>query len=570
MTDAVFAAYLNHTGLEHHPHQFKGVRWCVRNETRANAPFGVRGGLVADEMGLGKTILMIGTLLANILTNTLIVVPTSLISQWHDQIFKTTGYRPLIYHSSNKQNKKKDVTVEMLVGSRIVITTYAAIAIDKKKKQKQKEEKQKEEKQKEKEELGPLHQVAWSRVVFDEAHHLRNANSRHHGATLLKTDIRWLISGTPVQNKRRDFYNLCAVLRIPKELHKEIPFVNHNFVLRRTKAQVGIRMAGLVRVNTVVAWTNPKERELSERAHSVLKFSNIEIEEEKEEEEEDDDDVLMTSTSNCLIATMRARQICVLPSLSAKSLSLRDSRYFEEVLRQKSSSKIDAVIEEIVRTKDNGNGKLLFCSFRAEIDAVHARLVECGISSIGVLDGRTKDRIRVLEEKKDVLILQIASGCEGLNLQKNYSEIYFVSPHWNPSVEDQAVARCHRIGQTKSVIVKRFEMSNFATWNSEAVMGVFRSIDNLELDAEEKKRERKREGQKEKDKMYKFGKLLQGIWHHEQGIAREIASYFGENNSWKTVSIDRHIKTRQLAKRLISREFQNQPFQPLEKVEPNR
>jgi hypothetical protein len=48
-----------------------------------------------------------------------------------------------------------------------------------------------------------------------------------------------------------------------------------------------------------------------------------------------------------------------------------------------------------------------------------------------------------------------------LNLQENYSEIYFVSPHWNPAVEDQAVARCHRIGQTKPVYVRRFEMSSF-------------------------------------------------------------------------------------------------------------
>jgi SNF2 family DNA or RNA helicase len=57
--------------------------------------------------------------------------------------------------------------------------------------------------------------------------------------------------------------------------------------------------------------------------------------------------------------------------------------------------------------------------------------------------------------------LQIQTGCEGLNLQENYSEIYFVSPHWNPAIEEQAIARCHRIGQMKEVTVTRFEMSNF-------------------------------------------------------------------------------------------------------------
>ena len=55
--------------------------------------------------------------------------------------------------------------------------------------------------------------------------------------------------------------------------------------------------------------------------------------------------------------------------------------------------------------------------------------------------------------------MQIQTGCEGLNLQDNFSEIYFTSPHWNPCVEDQAIARCHRIGQKKTVYVFKFEMS---------------------------------------------------------------------------------------------------------------
>ena len=59
--------------------------------------------------------------------------------------------------------------------------------------------------------------------------------------------------------------------------------------------------------------------------------------------------------------------------------------------------------------------------------------------------------------KTDVLVLQIQTACEGLNLQ-DFNEVYFTSPHWNPAVEDQAVARCHRQGQTKKVEVFRFIM----------------------------------------------------------------------------------------------------------------
>ena len=75
-------------------------------------------------------------------------------------------------------------------------------------------------------------------------------------------------------------------------------------------------------------------------------------------------------------------------------------------------------------------------------------------------DGRTSQakRIRLLSEQFEVLVLQIQTGCEGLNLQKHFSEVYFISPNWNPAIEEQAVARCHRIGQTKEVQVFRFEM----------------------------------------------------------------------------------------------------------------
>lgn len=80
----------------------------------------------------------------------------------------------------------------------------------------------------------------------------------------------------------------------------------------------------------------------------------------------------------------------------------------------------------------------------------------------------------------DVLILQIQTGCEGLNLQ-TFSEVYFVTPHWNPAVEDQAVARCHRIGQQNEVDVFRFEMSNFGDETN--------SLESHARNVQEKKRE---------------------------------------------------------------------------------
>ena len=64
-----------------------------------------------------------------------------------------------------------------------------------------------------------------------------------------------------------------------------------------------------------------------------------------------------------------------------------------------------------------------------------------------------------------------------MNLQENYSEIYFISPHWNPAVEEQAIARCHRIGQKKEVFVYRFEMGNFV----EDLRTIENYVDNVQI-----------------------------------------------------------------------------------------
>ena len=147
---------------------------------------------------------------------------------------------------------------------------------------------------------------------------------------------------------------------------------------------------------------------------------------------------------------------------------MEDDPEFLEAIE--SSSKIDQVVKTISDRKDNGRGKLIFCHFRGEIDILESRLSKLGLD-VKTFDGRTShnQRNEILDNVCDVLILQIQTGCEGLNLQQ-FKEVYFVSPHWNPAIEDQAVARCHRIGQDAAVDVFRFTMKNFgsSTVNIEA------------------------------------------------------------------------------------------------------
>jgi len=155
---------------------------------------------------------------------------------------------------------------------------------------------------------------------------------------------------------------------------------------------------------------------------------------------------------------LKAKQACIFPRLLSNTAG-----YSEYKDAFNCSSKLDYAVGKILERKGNGCGKLIFCHFREEIDEIAIRLRAGGFASVATFDGRVNEvqRKKILGEGHEALVLQIQTGCEGLNLQEHYSEIYFISPHWNPAVEDQAVARCHRIGQTKVVHVERFEMCGF-------------------------------------------------------------------------------------------------------------
>jgi SNF2 family DNA or RNA helicase len=410
------------------------VDWCLERE---NAPAN-KGGIIADEMGLGKTIEMLGTVYCNNLPNTLIVLPYSLLGQWEKIIIKLMGIQPLMYHGS----KRKTLTEADILRHPIVLTTYGLIS--KKKKLAQPEEP-----------VSLLHAIKWDRVIYDEAHHLRNGNTcMNKGALQVKANITWLMTGTPIQNGEKDLHSLYQLLGFTN-IKLNIEMLIRTHMLRRTKEKAGIILPPCNESIVPVEWKYKKEQFLAEHIHARLNFSNL---------QKAESDVLANVDEHRFKTLAKAKKVCILPQLLKKPVRrlILDGDLSETPAKMvRDASKIETVVNAILLKKNNGKPKLVFCYFHGEIDEIE-RLLKIQGMNVKKFDGRTskKERAQILNETCDVLIGQIDATNEGLNLQA-YKEIYMVSPQWNPAVQDQAIARSHRIGQTEPVEVFHFIMNGF-------------------------------------------------------------------------------------------------------------
>ncbi len=544
-----FDEYIQKSGLEPKSYQREGVEFCLRRE-EAGAVAAVRGGIIADEMGLGKTIMMMGLILANLAAyrRTLIVVPVALIAQWVAQLKKTiidTGVKSdlvvAVYHGVT--GKRRVVLSEGGVdpvwchrppkrgggGSAsarpidIVITTYGCVAMEEPASETAVSKKR------------PLNVTSSSkapkvptlslltfhadRVIFDEAHHLRNKTSRiFKGAmrvvSATKRPSVWIVTGTPIQNKISDLKSLCYVLGfgmgdlISEEKRRAI---RDQYVLRRTKVSVGMvaesgvveeaeaagavdvicapRLQSLKHYKSQVPWSSENELDLSREIHQKARNTSDRAERLK----------LYT----------RMRQMCVWPALLSSKTKTKEvmgdlddaedthglsmEEYHVAVSKQ---SKLDRVVATMVAEAAAGSGRksIVFCHYRREMTQLRDMLLRGGGGGVGcgsdddiaIIDGTVgpRERSRIFAAAPTVLILQIRTCSEGLNLQ-SYSDVYFVSPHWNPCVEDQAIARCYRMGQTSQVRVFRFYMSDFVVEEAASTVAAEECISTLDHKCEE-------------------------------------------------------------------------------------
>ena len=416
-------------GVKPHAHQKEGVKWCLsREQEEANA-----GGIVADEMGLGKTLQALLTIVMNPVLRTLIVVPLPLMAQWIEAVQLMLGHEPFVFHTSYRTTK---FTAKRIQSDKahVFVTTYGQLL-----------------------RKGPLHEIEWDRVIYDEAHTLRNSETKgFKAAASLESGAQWFLTGTPIQNKTADIKSLLTLLHMQHAttattLKEQIGEV----MLRRTKESVGMALPALIVEDIEVPWESSAEQRMATGIHSCLSFSNVDL------NKEDRKPYKKIGECHRLSLMTRAKQACTSSALLQPFIQNTYTPNEQAQHAVATSSKFSALIAKVQERLDDKKNKVIFSSFRGELDNIVQALRTPEVT-VAAIDGRTTaaERQVILSQTYTVLVMQINTGSVGLNLQQ-YSEVYFVGPGWNPATEQQAIARCHRQGQTEPVHAFRFIMSGF-------------------------------------------------------------------------------------------------------------
>jgi SNF2 family DNA or RNA helicase len=405
------------------PYQREGVLWLLSMENQTS---GIRGGVLADEMGLGKSIQLIATMLGNPKPRTLIIVPKSIITQWSEEINRFAPNLTInIFDGPDRRIKEADVTLAPYT----LLTTKGEKG----------------------DARTPLHMVQWDRVILDEAHEIRNKKSKlFKSVCRLQTQIKWIVTGTPVFNSMEDFVSLCTFLGLSKVVVQGMTNkIKDIYILRRTKEDLA---------------------QINERLRlPPCYFENVELEmfpDEKQlyeivflEAQETIRDAFRHAQSlnakNMVIleCLLRARQCMIWPAMYLEGVAKQNGTKAEQWVGR--SNKMETLFRMIDGHPDEKS--LIFCQFRGEMNYIQSQLK----GPVFRIDGSVpkEDRVSQIEGFKKaasgaVFIIQIRSGGQGLNLQEA-TRVYITAPSWNPATELQAIGRAHRTGQTKPVYVKK-------------------------------------------------------------------------------------------------------------------
>jgi SNF2 family DNA or RNA helicase len=439
----------------YHPHQDAGVRWMMSREEHGIYCY---GGILADEMGLGKTWQTIGLLLNRPVADTLLLVPPVLHGQWQEVLRQSSI--PYTYIDGHKYRKIAPP------GSRadihVVLTTYDRAS--------RKTDELKE-------------RYEFQRIVCDEGHVFRNGSStaRFRNLANIPAQNRWLLTGTPVQNRLSDFTHLLQWLDAGYDKQFDtLEVIAEEIMLRRCVADV-----------RDVVKSFPEAKPVHHIHAVTMPGYNLE-EDDRDESDVDTQELDVFGTlvqrftravdnrmESWLILELylRIRQFLAHPQIYKDAMMKKyppkaeDSEERKDKLWRSSASKM-AAFGEFMTTSTKAP-TLIFTTFRGEMEFAEDACKKAGYSTWRICGGLGAAGIdAAIQKSKEAaaageavaVLVQIQAGNAGINLQ-HLHRIVFLSSHWNPAIVDQAVGRAYRIGQTKPVEVHHFLLADGAEKN---------------------------------------------------------------------------------------------------------
>ncbi len=411
------------------PYQQDAFLWLARL-----AEWGV-GGCLADDMGLGKTIEALALILHRAAQGpTLVVAPTSVCANWIAEIHRFAPTLNPIRLGIDDQGKRQTI-IKTAQPFDLLVSTYTFLQ----------------------QETEALQETRFATLVLDEAQAIKNPNTKRSKAAMsLQGDFRMVCTGTPIENRLTELWNLFRFInpgllgtqkdfneRFARtiEIHSD-PLARHTlkslitpFVLRRTKSQVLDDLPPRTELLRLVE-LSPEEAAL----HESLRQQAIEKLEQNKKQAPGQKHLQV------LAELMKLRRCCCNPRLVVPNCGI-------------TGAKLEVFAELVDELRDNHHKALVFSQFVDHLTLLREHLDAQGID-YQYLDGQTppkkrEQRINDFQNGQgDLFLISLKAGGTGLNLTAADYVIH-MDPWWNPAVEDQASDRAHRIGQTRPVTIYR-------------------------------------------------------------------------------------------------------------------
>ncbi|MFI5720807.1 DEAD/DEAH box helicase [Nocardia sp. NPDC051750] len=423
------------------PYQERGLAWLA-TMNRLNC-----GAILADDMGLGKTIQVLALLLHERERDTaprptVLVCPMSVVGNWQREAERfAPDLRVLVHHGPGRaQGAQLDAA---LAGSDLVITTYALLARD----------------------IADLSRQQWERVVLDEAQHIKNAATRQaRAARALPARHRLALTGTPVENRLEELRSLFD-FAVPKLLGSPQTFrarfavpierENDQHAVTRLRTVTSPFLLRRVKTDPAVIDDLPEKLEMTVRANLTVEQAALYQAVVEDMLEKLRDAKGMARKGAVLGALTRLKQVCNHPAhfLGDSSAVLRRGAH-----RSGKLALVEDVLDSVLA---EGEKALLFTQFREFGELIAPYLAERFGSRIPFLHGgvakKRRDGMVEAFQQADgppLMLLSLKAGGTGLNLTAA-NHVVHLDRWWNPAVENQATDRAFRIGQQRTVQVRK-------------------------------------------------------------------------------------------------------------------